>query len=353
MAKHTKDYNDGYQAAIEAIKRQLDQQNGSSGNSNQSRNMPDDMTSPQDAVGNKNGDKSQNNNQSGNKSGKGQSDNHGVVTPQDCVGPSSINDVPGTAGGMISKSAGDDICDKEGYKKEGGSDSTVEREWKDVAIKEAGKLKGEGGAKLRSKINALYKTSSDWKKELRKITGMAISPDDKRQAFANKNVLVSQDRIARTDKDKYDNLDYMMAWIDSSGSMSDDQLRLCLSEVYSVALAKKPIKLIVVQCDTKIQDIKEYTNLAQLKKDISVATVKGRGGTELKPCWDLLSQDQKYKRRPAELVMIFTDGYLTQYKRNPRTMKNLCWVILDNPSWNIQYKDINTKAIHIKTSDIK
>ena len=51
--------------------------------------------------------------------------------------------------------------------------------------------------------------------------------------------------------------------------------------------------------------------------------------------------------------MIFTDGGLTQYKRNVRTMKNLCWVILDNPSWNLQYKDINTKMVHIKTADIK
>jgi predicted metal-dependent peptidase len=135
--------------------------------------------------------------------------------------------------------------------------------------------------------------------------------------------------------------------------MSDDQLKQCLSEVYAVALAKKPLKLVVIQCDTQIQEIKEYKSLAELKKSISHAKVKGRGGTELKPCWNLLQNDPKYKRRPAELVMIFTDGYLTQYKRNPRTMKNLCWVILDNPAWNIQYKDVNTKVIHIKSSDIK
>jgi predicted metal-dependent peptidase len=199
----------------------------------------------------------------------------------------------------------------------------------------------------------LEEAKKDWKKELRKVVGHSISPEDKRSAYAHKNILVTQDRVARTDKDKYDNMDYMMAWVDSSGSMTDDQLRQCLTEVYSVALAKKPIKLIVIQCDTKIQDIKEYTDLRQLKKDMVHATVKGRGGTELKPCWDLLVSDPKYKRRPAELVMIFTDGGLNQYKRNPRTMRNLCWVILDNPAWNIQYKDINTKMVHIKTADIK
>ena len=296
----------------------------------------------------------------GSGSGSGQnsrtgdeSKNQGVVRPEDCVGPQSLDDVPGRAGGMIDRSAGDEIAQNEGYEKEGGSEDGEAKSWADAALKEASKLKGDKAGSIKSKLEGLYKVASDWKKELRKVVGHSISPDEKRQAYANKNILISQDRIARTDKDKYDNMDYMMAWIDSSGSMSDDQLKQCLSEVYAVALAKKPIKLVVIQCDTRIQDIKEYTDLRQLKRDMVHATVKGRGGTELKPCWDLLINDPKYKRRPAELVMVFTDGYLDQYKRNPRTMKNLCWVILDNPSWGLQYKDINTKVVHIKTANIK
>ena len=66
---------------------------------------------------------------------------------------------------------------------------------------------------------------------------------------------------------KYDNVDYIMAWIDSSGSMSDDQLRLCLAEVYTMALRKKPLKVITVQCDTKIQEIKEYRTVREMQRD--------------------------------------------------------------------------------------
>lgn len=348
MAKKSKEYNDGYQAAIEAIKKQLNKESSQGGGGQNGQSLPPDMTSPQEATGQ--GSSSSDANQT--RTSKSD-DNQGIVRPEDCIGPSSLNNVPGTAGGMIDRSAGEEICKKEGYDDIGGSDGAIEREWRDAALKEASKMKGDQFGKFKSKLEGLYKVSSDWKKELRKIVGHSISPDDKRQAYANKNVLISQDRIARTDKDKYDNLDYMMAWIDSSGSMSDDQLKQCLSEVYAVALAKKPIKLVVIQCDTKIQEIKEYTDLRQLKKDMISASVKGRGGTELKPCWDLLVSDPKYKRRPAELVMVFTDGYLNQYKRNPRTMRNICWVILDNPSWELKYKDINTKVVHIKTSDIK
>ena len=376
MARHSKDWNDGYQAAIEAIKKIMNgdksdlSQDSKSNQGGEGLSMPSEVYDkaqqeggqPQDGNGkdkqvNPDGGQGSQGSQGGSQ-GSGSrtgdaSSNQGVVRPEDCIGPNGLNNVPGRAGGMIDSNAGEEIVKGEGYDPEGGADGAIERDWKDAALKSASQLKGDGAGNVKAKIEALYKVSSDWKKELRKVVGHSISPDEKRQAYANKNILISQDRIARTDKDKYDNMDYMMAWIDSSGSMSDDQLRQCLSEVYVVALAKKPIKLVVIQCDTKIQDIKEYTNLQQLKKDMVQATVKGRGGTELKPCWDLLVNDPKYKRRPAELVMVFTDGYLNQYKRNPRTMRNLCWVILDNPSWNIQYKDINTKAVHIKTSDIK
>ena len=370
MAEHSKDWNDGYQAAIEAIKKVMQGDNSNISDKDDSENQDGEgLTMPGDVFDKAQQDGGQQNSgNSGDKQctpdgGEGQDkstsrtskgdENQGVVRPEDCIGPNSLNGVPSTPGGMIDRQTGDKICNQEGYDEQGGADSAVERDWKDAALKAASKMKGDKEGKLKSKLEGLYKVSSDWKKELRKVVGHSISPEDKRQAYANKNILISQDRIARTDKDKYDNLDYMMAWIDSSGSMTDDQLKQCLSEIYAVALAKKPIKLVVIQCDTRIQEIKEYTNLAQLKKDMIHATVKGRGGTELKPCWDLLINDPKYKRRPAELVMIFTDGYLNQYKRNARTMKNLCWVILDNPSWNIQYKDINTKMVHIKTADIK
>lgn len=280
-------------------------------------------------------------------------ENQGVVRPEDCIGPDSLNGTPGTPGGMVDRKTGDEIAKSEGYKDDGPSDGALEKEWKDQAIKTASKLKGDEAGYLKSKLEGLYKTSTDWKKELRKVVGYAISPDEKRQAYANKNVLVSQDRIARTDKDKFDSVDYIAAFIDSSGSMQDNQLKLCLSEVYSMALQKKPLKIVVIQCDTKIQSIEVFTNPIALKKSLSSATVKGRGGTNLKPCWDLLRNDPKYKRQSAELVMVFTDGELTQYKRDPKTMKNLCWVILDNPSFNVQYKDTNTKAVFINTKDIK
>lgn len=352
-----KEYDKGYQEAIKAIKAAL---SGQAGQGGQSKQIDPDMEMPPQQPNNnqQNQQNQQGSGEEGSSSdqqgspGKG-SGNQGVVRPEDCIGPDQLNKVPAKSGAMIDKGTGDKIAEQEGYAKEGGGQDAVEREWKDAAIKAASKMKGDSMGNLKSKILGAYRTSTDWKKELRTIVGHAISPEDKRQAYANKNVLISQDRIARTDKDKYDNVDYIMAWIDSSGSMSDDQLRLCLSEVYSMALKKKPLKVITVQCDTKIQEIKEYRTIREMQKDFKQATVKGRGGTNLKPCWDLLKNDPKYKRIKPELVMIFTDGYLDQYKRDPRNIRNLCWCIIDNPGFDLEYKDMNTKVIYLKSEDIK
>ena len=297
----------------------------------------------------------------GNKSGSGQSRNgkqagQGVVRPEDCASPSGgdLNKTPGTAGGMISKETGDKISEAEGYDKEGGNEDSAAKEWAERAKRAASQMagKGEGYERLRSTFDNLYKATKDWKKELKKLVGQSISPDDKRSAYANKNILISQDRIARTDKDKYDCMDYMVVAIDTSGSMTEEYLHQCLCEIYQIALAKKPLKLVIIQFDTRIADIQEFTNLNELKKKMHKYELKGGGGTEVKPVFDLLLKDRKYSRRPAELLMIFTDGYLEQYKRNMRTMKNLIWVVIDNVGFDLKYKDAQTKCIRIKTSDI-
>lgn len=365
MARHTKEWNEGYQAAIEAIKKAMQ---GSGGGDGDGEGLPSDMTPPPGQGGSGSGGGKSGNGQQGSGSGDSSNgsnnsrtsasdENQGIVRPEDCSGSQGVSGMPKTPGGFFSKEDGDKLAEKEGYDKDGGSSSQLERNWEEAAIKTSQKMAGKEAGRLKSTIEALYKTKTDWKGALRKVVGQSINTADTRQAFANKNALATRGDIRRTDKDRYDIPDYMMVWIDSSGSMTDDQLRMCLSEVYQVALAKKPLKLYVVQCDTRIQEIKEYTSLDKLRRDFKTATVKGRGGTDLRPCWDLLTTDKRFKGRVPDLIMIFTDGGLygdTSYtKRNRRTMKHLCWCIIDNPSWNVYHPDQLTKTIHLNSKDIK
>lgn len=362
-----KDWDEGYKAALEAIKQAQSGKGRGQGSGSSNSGLEGIPQDPSDMQGQGSGSGSGSENDKFNNaasqggSGSGQSRNgkqagQGVVRPEDCAAPSGgdLNKTPGTAGGMISKDTGDKISEAEGYDKEGGNEESAAKEWAERAKRAASQMagKGEGYERLRGILDNLYKATKDWKKELKKIVGFSISPDDKRSAYANKNVLISQDRIARTDKDKYDCMDYMVVAIDTSGSMTEEYLHQCLCEIYQIALAKKPLKLVIIQFDTRIADIQEFTNLNDLKKKMHHYELKGGGGTEVKPVFDLLAKDRKYSRRPAELLMIFTDGYLTTYPRNVRTMKNLVWVVIDNLGFELQKKDAHTKVVRIKSSDI-
>lgn len=344
MGRHSKDWNEGYQAAIEAIKKSLQNNSGGNiGNGNDLESIPNV------------GDQQQNTN---NNSRTNPNDsNQGIVRPEDCESNNSVvQNTPGTPGGFFDKKEGDKLAKEEGYSEEGGTDETVEREWKDSALRAANAINDKPGTafgNLKDKILGLYKPTTDWKKALQYVVGKSINTQDKRQAYANKNILVSQDRIARTEKDKYDTTDYIVAMIDTSGSMTNDLLKRCLSEVYYMALMKKPIKLYIVQCDTKIQEIKEYKSLKELKQEINVATVKGGGGTNFKPFFDLFEKDKRFSTKRPDLCIIFTDGYVEQIPRNKRKMNWLCWCIIDRPSWVTTYNDTMTKVIHLKSSDIK
>lgn len=318
------------------------QQGSGSGNNQQGQN--------QQGQNQQNGDSGQDSRTDKNDKSTGHVSSSDMTTNN---GANNTHGDGGIPGGFMDKQDGNNLAEQEGYDKDSMNESSREKDWKESSLKESQKLKGDAAGKLKAKIEGLYKVSTDWKKTLRNIIGRSLNPAETRQAYANKNILTSQNRIARTDKDKWDNLDYICCFIDSSGSMSDKQLKMVLSEVYALALQKKPMRIVCVQCDTRIQWIKEYTSLAELKKDAVKQEVKGRGGTDLKPCWDLLKTDKRFKGKRAEIVLCFTDGFCNQYKRDSKTMQNLFWCILDHPSFRIEYLDPNTKALHFDTNNIK
>lgn len=354
-----KEYNEGYNDAIEAIKKILNGQ-GSSEMDSQDGTTDDgrDMDLGNTPAGQK--QQQQQRQQSGGSSGSGSKGEdsesqggggQGTVTPEDCAGQFADN-VPSTPGGFMDGNEGNKLAEEEGYEP-GPTGDAMSNQWKEVAIRAAQKAQGNAAGSFASKIMGIWKTTTDWKKSFRKIVGRALNTSDRRSAFANKNILATQNRVARTDKDKFDAVDYMCIFTDSSGSISDNDLKYMLSEIYQIALQLKPETLVVGQFDTRIQDIKVFRDAAEFRKYANVAQVKGRGGTECKCIWDLLHTDKRFKGTQSELVIIITDGYLTQYKRDPKTMGHLCWAILDNAGWECNNKETKTSTIHLDSKDIK
>lgn len=350
--KHSADWQAGYDAAVAAIKMAAQGQSGQSGSSGEGGlEIPSDPSNQQGQSGSGGGDQQGQPGQSGSNSRGGGS--QGVVRPEDCIGPAQLSNIPSTSGGFMDRETGNKLAESEGYEKEGGSDSQIEKEWEDRAMDTARKMagSGKGGSKFAAKLMDIYKSKADWKKELRKVVGRSISEEDKRRGYTSNNILVSQDRIALTDKQKFDNMDYILVCLDTSGSFfGGEEMKQALREVATIALAKKPLRIYVVYWDTDIAGVDVFTSADQLIKSLKTGKVqvKGGGGTEPSCIWNMLKTDKRFKRMRPELTIIFTDGYFSPTpKRDARRMQNLVWCIIDNPTWSAP-PDALTRTVHIK-----
>ena len=395
------DFDEGYNAAIKAWKEMQKQQgqdssnqSGNNGSQNQdgnnggpARKQLPKLNSDEDIDSQLSGeDKStkdavkkaiSNSSQSGSgqsQSGSGQGlgpnttqDGNGnttrKVTAQDMAGQSG--DMP--AGGFTPQQNGQDIAKKEGYDSSNPSESSVVKEWAEEAQK-AAKQMGKGHDGLKRLIDDITKTSTNWKKELRNIIATALSTTQMEYRYANKNILAAQGRLAKQDKEKEDSINYITVMVDTSGSMDIQTLRKCLNEVYTMANQKKPEKLIITMCDTQMAYAEMFDNPRAFSKDLKKITLHGGGGTDFKDFWKFMAKGgkgyeniidgkprmmQNYLMTPTDIAIIFTDGYVNQIPRDKKTMKNLLWVIMDNPSWELQHKDRNTRVVYLKMDDVK
>ena len=282
------------------------------------------------------------------------------VNPQD-------RQTGGQAGGgmegqddMINRSKGDQLAKEEGYDKGSGesNDEAQSKVWEKVAsdlAKIAGNKPGFENIKIAVEASRVSDDGT-WRRRLAKIVGRSISPESKRRGFTHQNTLASQTRLALTDFTNYNNTDFIGCFVDTSGSMSQDFLKACMMDVMKVADAKKPNAISVVQFDTKIQYLKTFRDSTQFKKEFKSIQIKGGGGTDVKDCFELyrfkkLQKPNKsgeyWPSTPSDLVLVFTDGYLDQYKRPNQLCKNLIWVVVGNPSFNLSYPEPNTSVIHV------
>lgn len=248
-------------------------------------------------------------------------------------------------GEVISKEDGDKIAKSEGEKPNPSSSEDLSKDWGNAAIEACRGLEESNLDDFILRIKDLYKISKDWKNEFKNIIGHSLNPIEFRRGFTNKNILITQERIARTDREKYDNMDSILAVVDTSGSVDQKMLNIFLKHIYHIANAKKPETITLIQFDTEICDIRTIHSEKDLLKPIKI---KGGGGTDIKCVWDYIN-NQKLN---TELCIVFTDGYLDLLKRN-KFMNNLFWVIIDNPGCELEYRDANTRIIYLNSDDIK
>ena len=91
--------------------------------------------------------------------------------------------------------------------------------------------------------------------------------------------------------------------IDTSGSVSSEELRVFLSETASILSEVRPRKLILIQCDTRIADVKHLDRGTDLQG--AGVDIKGRGGTQFEPVFDWV-KDNGVK---PDVLIYLTDMY--------------------------------------------
>ena len=88
--------------------------------------------------------------------------------------------------------------------------------------------------------------------------------------------------------------------IDTSGSISKEELQIFAGEVEAIVMKHKPIKTWVIYCDAKVQRVDEYK-----PGDTFQFAVTGRGGTRFEPVFEYVAKEGI----EAEAVVYFTDLY--------------------------------------------
>lgn len=92
--------------------------------------------------------------------------------------------------------------------------------------------------------------------------------------------------------------------IDTSGSMSTEQLTKALSEVYGMAQSFRSIKFYIITCDAAVWDVLELKN--GNKEMLRHIKMKGGGGTDFRPVFKLIHKEYRNK---IDCLVFFTDGY--------------------------------------------
>lgn len=186
------------------------------------------------------------------------------------------------------------------------------------------KMRGTIPAEFKNYIDSLFVQKPavfNWKSYFRRLLGIAIDtavkPTRKRPSKR------FEDAPGLRHKHKHN----ILVGIDTSGSVSNEELMDFFSEIYHVY--KTGANVDIVECDAAIHRIYPYKG----KFDGSIT---GRGGTSFRPVIEYYNQ---HSRQYSTLVY-FTDGECP-IETKPR--KNMIWVITSNG----YRQDYPGKAIYI------
>jgi predicted metal-dependent peptidase len=213
---------------------------------------------------------------------------------------------------------------KTGKTQSASSISANAKDW-EIATKQAAHLAKQQGTlpgHLETLIDELLQPQIPWREQLWRFFNQR-KPD--RITWNKPNRRMIAQGIYMPSRRFVPTGDIVVA-VDTSGSVSEDELQHFASEIKEIHKALAPRKLYVADVDTEIQDrVKEYTQY-----ETPEFTYKGRGGTNFEPVFQWIEENNIQ----VDAVVYLTDGYASWPKEVPNYP--VLWCITNHevvPEW--------------------
>jgi len=162
------------------------------------------------------------------------------------------------------------------------------------------------------KLEQLEPPKFNWRGYMRRFTGVSS------KVFTKKIRRKPNKRFSENPGIKVKMRQHMLLAIDTSGSVSNDELYEFMNEIHHIH--KCGVDITVIQCDTTIKSIEPFNPREELK-------VHGRGGTEFDPVLEYYNANL---RKYTSLVY-FTDG---ECNASVRPKSPVLWVLSEQSSMN-------------------
>lgn len=208
-----------------------------------------------------------------------------------------------------------EILDDEGNPIQGITPEEIKRIVKVAA--ETAKKQGSLPGSLESQIDDLVEPKIPWKQLLYKYITTIRGEDTN---WKKRNQYLRQAGYFPTYES--DEIRDIVVAVDTSGSVSDEQLRQFISEVADVLQSCQIYDMMLLFCDAYVQDA--YKISTQDAHSLKHFRISGRGGTSFDPVFDYVSENNL---RPPVLIYL-TDGY--GYLRTLEPSYPVIWIINNN-----------------------
>ena len=192
----------------------------------------------------------------------------------------------------------------------------LESKWTNMVARAAmsARMQGKLPGNLEQMINGLLYPKVDWRTVLWQFVNK-VTKDDYRWYPPNRRHLGNGLYLPSMRAESFE----LAVAVDTSGSISDEELKQFLSEVQAILEMNPSCTLHFYECDADVHKYREY----QAGENID-CTVNGRGGTDFRPVFD----DIEKRGLEIPCLVYLTDGYGSYPDQQPNY--DVLWILTND-----------------------